>query len=245
MNTQRLQLALREWWGHLTHPRVALVMATVTAVLVLSGPFQTIAFPWFVRVAYWAGMVWGTYSIGYFVGTLTDRFFAGRAQWIGIVGFAAINGLAIALFVTMINGCTFSGVHASLRMIAEIWAVAALISGLLASLRGTPEPEARLPLLLDRLPPPLRGPIIALSAEDHYTRIRTTKGEDLVLITLRDAIREAAPTQGLQIHRSHWVATAHIKQAGRSDGNMQITTSGGHTLPVSRANIAAIRELGF
>lgn len=245
MNTQRLQLALREWWAHISQIKVALIMLAVTCVLVLSGPFNTITFPWPIRIIYWILMVWGTYSIGYFIGVLTDRMLAASPQWMQILGFAGINGIAICLFVLAVNVATFGGGYANLLFLAELWAVAALISGLMALVNDAQDTQTAQPILLDRLPPPLRGPIIALSAEDHYTRIRTSQGEDLVLITLRDAIREAAPTQGLQIHRSHWVALQHILKAGRSDGNMHVTTTGGHTLPVSRANIPRLRELGF
>lgn len=249
VNRPRLQLALREWWAHICSPRVALIMLAVTVVLVLGGPFNTGKLPLPLRAAYWAGMVWGSYSIGYFVSVLTDTWTAPWPRWAQIAGFAAINGLAVALFVMAVNALLMGGAMPDrwtlLRYIAELWAVGALVSALLALLSRPAAIDAPAPALLDRLPPPMRGPILALSAEDHYTRIRTTKGEELVLITLRDAIREAAPTEGIQIHRSHWVATEQIARVHRSDGKTSVILRDDHNLPVSRANTAALREMGY
>lgn len=246
-----LQLALREWWAHISAPRVVFVMAAVTVVLVWSGPFATSVLPPLTRIVYWVSMVWGTYTIGYFVSIYTRAWLAHRPFWMQIAGFAVLNGLVVALFVAVANivlAGWASGVSwaAYPRYIVEFWAIAAVVSVLLALISHqstAPEPEQ--PLLMDRLAPPLRGPIVALSAEDHYTRIRTTQGEDLILMPLRDAIREAAPTPGLQIHRSHWVATDRIQRVHRADGKTQVILQDGTTLPVSRANTASLRELGY
>jgi hypothetical protein len=37
---------------------------------------------------------------------------------------------------------------------------------------------------------------VALSVEDHYVRVRTTRGEEMILMRLSDAIRETAPETG-------------------------------------------------
>ena len=90
-----------------------------------------------------------------------------------------------------------------------------------------------------------RGALVALSSEDHYTRIRTTRGEELVLIRLADAIREAEPVKGLQVHRSHWVALDHIAAARRDGDRAILRLSIGSDIPVSRANVARLREAGL
>lgn len=38
---------------------------------------------------------------------------------------------------------------------------------------------------------------------DHYGEVTTSEGAELPLMRLSDAIIEAAPVAGLQIHRSH------------------------------------------
>ncbi len=56
--------------------------------------------------------------------------------------------------------------------------------------------------------PENRGPILRLSAEDHYTMTVTSRGRELILIRFSDALSELAETEGTQIHRSHWIARA-------------------------------------
>lgn len=60
--------------------------------------------------------------------------------------------------------------------------------------------------LLSRLPNRLGKEVVALEAEDHYLRVHTTLGSDLILMRLSDAIAAIGPDLGLQVHRSWWVA---------------------------------------
>jgi DNA-binding LytR/AlgR family response regulator len=86
---------------------------------------------------------------------------------------------------------------------------------------------------------------VALSVEDHYVRIRTTRGEDMVLMRLTDAIREAAPTPGLRVHRSHWVAIAGVANARRDGDRAILKMIAGGDIPASRSHIPALRQAGL
>ena len=99
--------------------------------------------------------------------------------------------------------------------------------------------------VLSRLPLDKRGRLICLSSEDHYTRVRTDKGEELILIRLADAIAEAAPMAGLRVHRSHWVASAQVTSATRKGDGATLTLSQGDDIPVSRFHMTAIRDAGL
>lgn len=65
--------------------------------------------------------------------------------------------------------------------------------------------------LLRRLPPDLRGALIRLSMNDHYVEVETAKGATLVLLRFADALNELGDADGLQVHRSHWVARTAVK----------------------------------
>ena len=51
-----------------------------------------------------------------------------------------------------------------------------------------------------RIPVETRGPLIALSVQDHYVEVRTARNT-LLLMRLSDAMQEARAADGLQIHR--------------------------------------------
>jgi DNA-binding LytR/AlgR family response regulator len=67
----------------------------------------------------------------------------------------------------------------------------------------------------------------------------------VVLMRLADAIRETGDVPGLQIHRSHWVATSAVVKAHRSEGKVTLELSNGMRLPVSRGYLPAVREAGL
>ncbi len=69
----------------------------------------------------------------------------------------------------------------------------------------------------------------------------TTRGRALLLMRLRDAIAETAGVEGLQIHRSHWVARSGIAKLLRADARLVVETTAGNRLPVSRSFQSALR----
>lgn len=99
---------------------------------------------------------------------------------------------------------------------------------------------------LDRLPGKFLGGVIyAVQAEDHYLRIRTSKGSDLILMRLTDAIGELEGIEGAQTHRSWWVAKDGIDKVKRADGRVTLVLKDGTEAPVSRPNVRALRDSGW
>jgi DNA-binding LytR/AlgR family response regulator len=87
-----------------------------------------------------------------------------------------------------------------------------------------------------KLPMTLRNAaVLALSAEDHYVRVRTDRGQALILINLAGAIEALGPHAGVRIHRSHWiareVATGVTSRSSRAGVRLDDAT----VLPISRA----------
>jgi len=155
--------------------------------------------------------------------------------------------LSVSLFAfPMHRPPTLIGVLLSLFY---IWVVAMVICsfGALQRSRQAPRKEtAARPALYERLKPNLRSAdIYALSAEDHYVRVITSAGDDLILMRLSDAIIETAPLPGLSPHRSWWVAEGGTAGVKRSDGKAVITLKNDIIVPVSRNGAKALREAGW
>lgn len=89
------------------------------------------------------------------------------------------------------------------------------------------------------------GTLLALESEDHYLRVHTDRGSDLILMRLRDAIAQLAATPGLQVHRSFWVARAGVAQISRRGPQAQLLLNNGLSVPVSRTYMAALRDAGW
>lgn len=100
------------------------------------------------------------------------------------------------------------------------------------------------PALLDRLPVDKRGPLIRIEVQDHYVLVVTSRGSELLLLRLGDAIAETGADTGQQIHRSHWVADAGVRAVIREGGKnprLTVHTTDGQSLPVSRSQVAEVR----
>ncbi len=105
---------------------------------------------------------------------------------------------------------------------------------------------ARPTKFLERLPFRLReAELYAVEAEDHYLRVRTSQGSDLILLRLSDALAELDGVEGAQTHRSWWVAKAGIADIRRSDGRATLVLKDGAEAPVSRTQAKILRELGW
>jgi len=107
-------------------------------------------------------------------------------------------------------------------------------------------PEAAPARFLDRLPIKLRGAAVhAVESEDHYLRVHTDRGTDLILMRLSDAVAELEGLEGAQVHRSWWVAKDAVLGAKRGDGRATLSLKGGIEAPVSRRYAPALRKAGW
>ena len=123
--------------------------------------------------------------------------------------------------------------------------VTAVITVIAENLQNAQSRSATSVPLLDRIPFEKRAALVALSVEDHYVRIRTLKGEELVLMRLSDAMKEVGTTHGAQVHRSHWAAFDQVASVRREGDRAVLTMKTGIEIPVSRANISHIKEAGL
>jgi DNA-binding LytR/AlgR family response regulator len=103
--------------------------------------------------------------------------------------------------------------------------------------------EAPPPAIREKLPPKLaRARLVAVAAEDHYLRIHTEAGDDLILMRLTDALEALKHCPGLRTHRSWWVARDAVEHAKFARGRGELTLANGLKVPVSRAYAPAVRE---
>ncbi|MEO1729422.1 MAG: LytTR family DNA-binding domain-containing protein [Pseudomonadota bacterium] len=99
--------------------------------------------------------------------------------------------------------------------------------------------------LLDALPAELGSDVIALEMEDHYVRVHTALGSELVLMRLRDAMSHVSETEGRQTHRSWWVARGAVEDVKRDGRNVRLVLAGGVEAPVSRAQVSELKAAGW
>jgi LytTr DNA-binding domain len=89
------------------------------------------------------------------------------------------------------------------------------------------------------------GNAICLQMEDNYVRIHRDSGSSLELMPLHEAIKRYGQAEGLQVHRSWWVAAAAVDGAERDRRNWRLRLANGLHVPVARNRIAAVRAKGW
>ncbi len=87
--------------------------------------------------------------------------------------------------------------------------------------------------------------LIAVEAHDHYLKVHTDAGEELITLRFADALAELALAHGWRVHRSWWVAADAVEAVRWRKGAGEIQLAGGLIAPVSRSHAPLLREAGW
>src|SRR6266852_6116905 len=96
---------------------------------------------------------------------------------------------------------------------------------------------------LRRIPDRLGSDLLFIATEDHYLRVTTDRGSDLILFHLSDAVAELDPALGQQVHRSYWAWRA-VASVLRDGHRTVLVLTNGAKVPVSRPYARALRKSG-
>jgi len=250
----------------------AISLAAVTAVgvaLALLGPFGTFLNGGLgVRLAYWIGLLW--ISILFYLPSLWAGFRLSfrfdLPPWFALaaaVVIASVPMAGVSRFAARLVWTRFVAGMSPLDWYGETVIVAgplcftyAAAKGLLRTRRpgrsDAPEPisppkdeDASRLRFLARLPPRLGRDLLCLQMEDHYVRAHTAAGSDLILIPLHQAVAELGGLEGLQVHRSWWVARHAVMDVERDGRSVRLKLRNGVTAPVSRRAVAALKAAAW
>ena len=246
------QSTLRDWRSCFTKRPVIVGMLALGILLGISGPFDTLRIiplaP--LRVVYWVIVVAVTFATGSFASLLVHTVMKYRSKWLNILISTCVIGIAVTIVLSVLNLIVFDIWPSTWAELLNQFIIVTLISavvevGSFALGAGSPTQNENAVALMQRLPWEKRGPLVSLSAEDHYVRVTTTNGTKLLLIRLSDAIKEVGDTRGMQIHRSHWVALDQIQKVERSGDRGKVIMKDESSCPISRKYMPDVRAAGM
>ncbi len=210
-------------------------------------------------VAYWTAAIAGNWAIAMTTVPFTVRLFlrTGRPIWAGIAAGAVIAAVPGTGLVWLLEYWTADAL-VSAAMLAWLYTSVAIVFLVLAFLAWhlvelplrvradaqAGEPAAPAPFL-SRLPARLGEELLHLRMQDHYVEASTTRGTELILLRFRDALREVDGLDGMQVHRSHWVARAAVTRPVRRSGRIILELVNGVEVPVSRSFVPALKGRGW
>lgn len=250
-----------------------LVIAAIGLAFGFLGPFGTYAMPVALRLAYWVGFTIVGYAIfrpvSISAGWLRES--TGISIWVAELLSTAVAALPMTFLVGFaISGMRFDPLFFGNQFLLLYAQCAAIGFGIFLFMRmlfgrdgkaqvqaisaNGDTPEAKpvtgdkkpvLTKLHGRLAPGFSSSIIALGVEDHYVRVHSAERTEMLLLRFSDAIKEMESLEGMQVHRSWWVARDAILTSKRDGRNLRLSLSGGLEVPVSRAYVTKLKQTGW
>ncbi|MGO4409855.1 MULTISPECIES: LytTR family DNA-binding domain-containing protein [unclassified Brevundimonas] len=223
------------------------------------GPFASEHAPIVGRYVYWMICMVGGGLIGIWVDGLLSRRMAVIWRRVAVVSVLMTPPVSLLVMTTdhLLMGGPF-GWPGYLRLLWQVWPISLAVMVVRAlvwrrspaqvetrTVIAAPLPEAEA-AFRRRLSAKRRGArLIAIEAHDHYLKVHTDAGAELITLRFGDALDELARAHGWRVHRSWWVAADTVEDVRWRRGAGEMRLVGGLTAPVSRTYGPVLKEAGW
>jgi hypothetical protein len=245
-----------------TARRWAIDLAMLIAIGLLMGflgPFASDRAPVVGRYVYWMICMVG----GGLIGVLIDEPLRLRVAgiWRRVAATSVLMTAPVSLLVLttehLLMGAPFDWLSYQ-RLLWQVWPISLAVMAVRAlawrrppvrvetlTIVAQPLPEAEANFRR-RLSAKRRGArLIAVEAHDHYLKVHTDAGEELITLRFADALDELARAHGWRVHRSWWVAADAVEAVRWRRGAGEIRLAGGRIAPVSRTYAPVLKGAGW
>lgn len=233
-----------------------LLLAALGLVMAQLGPYRTGEAPQPLRTVYWLIAIVGSGLAGIALDTVLGPRV--RGFWLRIAAMSLAVTPPVTLFIYALNAWMLGLPRRPWLLPQLAWQVLVVLL-LLMSLRALawrrivetrtiiepPLPDADRALRL-RLSARRRvARLIAIEAEDHYVRVHTDAGSELVSMRFSEALEALSRADGFRLHRSWWVAADAIETVRWKRGGGEARLGEGIVAPVSRSYAGAVKRGGW
>ena len=233
-----------------------MLFAFVGFVMAELGPYRTLDAPYPLRAAYWLLAVFGSGLAGIFMERAVARHI--RGFWLQIAVASLAMTPPVTLYIYALNAIMLDLPRRWWLIPQLAWQVLVVML-LLMTLRALlwrrvvetrtvvmpPLPEAERNFRLRLSAKRRSAKLIAIEAEDHYVRVHTDTGSELLQMRFSDALEELGRAHGYRLHRSWWVAADAVVRVRWTRGGGEARLVGGMVAPVSRSYAAALKSAGW
>ena len=242
--------------------RWAIDLAMLVAIGLLMGflgPFGSDRMPDGERYIYWMICMVGGGLIGIAADDVLRRRVVQAWRRVAVVSVAMTPAVSLLVMTTehLLLGGRLDG-QGFLRLLWQVWPIllAVMAVRVLVWRRPTarvetrtvvapPLPEAEA-VFRRRLSAKRRGArLIAVEAHDHYLKVHTDAGAELITLRFVDALDELARVHGWRVHRSWWVAADAVEDVRWRRGAGEMRLVGGLAAPVSRTYGPMLKDAGW
>lgn len=241
------------------------LLILISILLGFTGPYGTSAEPALARYTFWLVVTVAGGAIG--IGTeAVFRRWIGRRRLFGqkwllllIIASVMTPPIAVVVLVAMI---VVLGHHHEIpadispSLLFQVFVVSIIVTVVRSLARRRerrivetviapplPEAEAKFRRRLSAKRRTAR--LLALEACDHYVRVHTDAGSELISVRLAEAVAELGGAYGFRVHRSWWVSAQAIKTGRWRRGSGELHLEGGLVVPISRSGAPILRAAGW
>ena len=229
--------------------------AAIGVVMAFLGPFGSAERSLPERLEYWLICMIG----GGFIGVAVDEVLGRRLAnfWARLLAVSALMTPPVTVLVGLVNHW-LAGQRLGWRNIAEPWFQVYIVCFAAMALRqlAWAQPVAvaaaselaadPLEAFRRRLSAKRRAArLMAVEAEDHYLRVHTDAGDELITARFGDALTELAAAPGFRTHRSWWVAADAIEDVRWLRGRGEARLTCGLVVPISRSQAGPLKAAGW
>ena len=238
-----------------------LAMLVVIGLLMgFLGPFASERAPVVGRYVYWMICMVG----GGLIGIVADEGLSRRmpATWRRVVVVSVLATPLVSLHVMttehLLMGGTFDGRGYLRLLLWQVWPILLAVMAVRAlvwrrpparvetrTVIAPPLPEAEAAFRRRLSAKRREARLIAVEAHDHYLKVHTDVGSELVTLRFADALDELARAHGWRVHRSWWVAANAVEAVRWRRGVGEVRLVGGLVAPVSRTYAPVLKGAGW
>jgi hypothetical protein len=231
------------------------LMAAVGVLMSFLAPYDSGEMPLRFRLIYWGLLIIGGGMIGVAIDLILGRRLKGF--FVRLLVDSTLMTPFVALLVMLVANRMYGArwsVHAYTGLLFQVFIICVLVMALrqLAWQQVWPEPaplhETREPsdAFRRRLSARRReARVLAVEAEDHYLRVHTDAGDELITARFGDALQELEGWPGFRTHRSWWVAACAIEGVRWNRGRGEVRLTTGMVVPVSRSKAQTLKAAGW
>ena len=236
------------------------MLVAVGLLMGFLGPFASERAPVVGRYVYWMICMVGGGLIGVVIDAILSRRMA--ASWRRVVLATVLMTPLVSLLVLTTEHLLMGGrfdASGYLRLVSwQVWPISLAVMVVRAlvwrrlparvetrTVIAAPLPEAEAAFRRRLSAKRRTARLIAVEAHDHYLKVHTDAGEELITLRFADALDELAGAHGWRVHRSWWVAAEAVEAVRWRRGVGEARLAGGLEAPVSRTYAPVLKEAGW
>jgi hypothetical protein len=233
-----------------------LLLAAVGLAMAELGPYRTLDVPTLLRTSYWLVAVIGSGLAGIAIDQWLGPQIGGF--WLRIAIVSGVATLPVTLFIYALNLVMLDLPRRPWLLPQLGWQVLVIML-LVMALRALawrrvietrtivepPLPAAERAFRLRLTARRRAARLIAVEAEDHYVRVHTDTGSELLTMRFSETVAELAHVHGFRLHRSWWAFGEAIEGVRWKRGGGEARLAGGIVAPVSRSYARALKDAGW